>query len=58
LHDKNNQFMLSQLLETEDALVSNEHKQSFLQFLSAKDDNLLLQTTGLLLAICSNSLVN
>jgi hypothetical protein len=50
--------MLSQLLETEDALVRNEHKQSFLQFLSAKDDNLLLQTTGLLLAICSNSLVN
>ena len=45
-------------MDTEGKIVENDLKIQFMTFLNAKDDNLLLQTSGTLLTLVMNSKVS
>ena len=45
-------------MDTEGKIVANDLKKQFMTFLLAKDDNLLLQTSGCLLTLVTQSKVS
>ena len=52
-------FLESQsLVDTEGKIIDNDLKKQFMTFLLAKDDNLLLQTSGCLLTLIMHSKVS
>ena len=49
---------ISSLVDTEGKIVGNDLKKQFMTFLQAKDDNLLMQTSGCLLTLVTQSKVS